>query len=71
MTVGGNLVKYPGKVATNVADLITTKLLINQIISNLKQRVATTNIKNFYLNNNLPTTEYMRIPVNIIPEDIY
>ena len=69
--VGGNLVEYPGEVATKAADLITTKLLINQIISNPKRRAAAIDIKDFYLNNDLPTTEYIRIPVNIIPEDIY
>ena len=71
MTVGGNLVEYPGKVATNAADLITAKLLINQIISNPKRQAAAINIKDFYLNNDLPTTEYICIPVNIIPDDIY
>ena len=71
MTVGGNLVEYAGEVATKAADLITTKLLINQIISNPKQQAAAINIKDFYLNNDLPTTEYICIPINIIPDDIH
>ena len=71
MTVGGNLVKYPGDKATKTADLTTAKLLINQTISNPKQRATAIDIKDFYLNNNLPTTEYIRIPTNIIPDNIY
>ena len=72
MTVGGNLVKHPGKVATKTADLTTTKLLISQMIANLKQQSAAVDIiKHFYPNNNLPITEYIRIPTNIIPDDIF
>eukprot|EP00957_Ditylum_brightwellii_P103372 7877546-Ditylum_brightwellii.AAC.1 len=33
ITVGGNLINYPGDVATNTADLITTKLLWNSVLS--------------------------------------
>eukprot|EP00957_Ditylum_brightwellii_P007657 578838-Ditylum_brightwellii.AAC.1 len=33
ITVGGNLINYPGDVATSTADLITTKLLWNSALS--------------------------------------
>ena len=66
MTVGGNLVEYPGEVVTKRTVLATAKLLLNQIIS----KPSALNIKDFYLNNDLPTTIYIHIPVNIIPDDI-
>ena len=71
MTVGGNLINYVGNVATKTADLTTVKILINKTISDPKQRAAAINIKDFYLNNDLPEKEYIRIPVSIIPDDIY
>eukprot|EP00957_Ditylum_brightwellii_P061076 4635204-Ditylum_brightwellii.AAC.1 len=33
ITVGGNLINYPGDVATSTVDLITTKLLWNCVLS--------------------------------------
>eukprot|EP00957_Ditylum_brightwellii_P039758 3010096-Ditylum_brightwellii.AAC.1 len=33
ITIGGNLINYPGDVATSTADLITTKLLRNSVLS--------------------------------------
>jgi hypothetical protein len=33
ITVGGNLVNYPGDVGTRTADLLTVKLLLNSVIS--------------------------------------
>jgi Reverse transcriptase (RNA-dependent DNA polymerase) len=71
MTVGGNLIDFPGDVATKTADLTTAKLLINSIISNPKGRAMCIDIKDFYLNNDLPNTEYIRIPVSIIPAAIW
>ena len=71
MTVGGNLINYVGNVATKTADLTTVKILINKTISNPTRRAAAIDIKDFYLSNDLPEKEYIRIPVNIIPKEIY
>ena len=71
MTIGGNLINYVRDIATKTADLTTVKVLINKTISDPRQRAAANDIKDFYLNNALPEKEYIRIPVNIIPEDIY
>ena len=71
MTVGGNLINYMGDVATGMANLTTVKILLNKTISNPKQQAAAIDIKDFYLNNNLSAKEYICIPVNIIPKEIY
>eukprot|EP00957_Ditylum_brightwellii_P129965 9912544-Ditylum_brightwellii.AAC.1 len=49
ITVDGNLINYPGDVATNTADLITTKILWNSILSTPGAKYVCIDIKNFYL----------------------
>ena len=70
-TVGGNLISYSGHTYTPNADLTTTKILFNSVISTDKARFMTIDIANFYLNSELDTYEYMLIPVKMIPQDIF
>ena len=42
----------------------------NSIIFTNKARTATTDIENFYLNNDLPESEWMKLPLEIIPDGI-
>jgi len=69
-TVGGDRVDYPGDVSTKTADLATVKTLLNSTISTPGARFMTGDLKDFYLNTPLDRYEYMRMPVNIIPESI-
>jgi hypothetical protein len=62
LTVGGNLVHYPGKVSIPTADLSTVKLLLNSVISTPGARFATFDLKDFYLGTRMARKEYMRIP---------
>ena len=70
LTVGGNLLDYEGDASTPTSDLITTKLHLNSVISTKNAKFATTDIKNFYLNNLLPESEWMKLPMSIIPEEL-
>ena len=70
LTLGGNLIKYPGDVSTKTAELETIKILFNSVISTNGARFLSIDIKNFYLNTPLERPEYVRIPVNLIPEEI-
>ena len=70
LTVGGNLICYPGNTSTNTADLTTAKLLFNSVISTMNAQFATIDIKNFYLNTPMQHYEYMKLPINIIPDEI-
>ena len=70
LTVGGNLVEYPGNVSTDTTDITTAKILFNSILSTPKARFLGIDIKNFYLNNDMTRYEYMKIPLDLIPEDI-
>ena len=70
LTVGGDRIKYPFDVSAPTADLPTIKLLWNSVLSSSGARYFTMDISNFYLGSPLPRPEYMRLPVNIIPEEI-
>ena len=67
ITVGGNLIDYPGELTTNTADLITSKILWNSVLSTPDARYMTVDITNFYLNTLLDRYEYMQIPLTLIP----
>ena len=69
LTVGGNLIVYPGELTTNTEDLITTKILLNSIISTLLAKFMTTDIKNMYLNTPLDRSEYTCIPVDLVRQE--
>jgi hypothetical protein len=71
MIVGGNLVEVTGDISTKGADLVTAKVLINDIISTPNCRATALDIKDFYLNNDFPTKEYVCICKENIPEDIW
>eukprot|EP00957_Ditylum_brightwellii_P092146 7015419-Ditylum_brightwellii.AAC.1 len=49
ITAGGNLINYPEDVSTTTADLITSKLLWNSIISTPGAKYCCIDLANFYL----------------------
>ena len=49
ITVGGNLIDYPDELTTCTADLTTTKLLWNSVISTPDAKYMCADIKSFYL----------------------
>jgi hypothetical protein len=68
LTAGGNLIEYPGELTTRTADLTTTKMLWNSVISTEDARYMCIDLKNFYLTENLDYYEYMKMPLNIFPQ---
>ncbi len=49
ITMGGNLIKYPGDCGTPTADLLTVKLLLNSVTSTPNAKFMTLDLKDFYL----------------------
>jgi hypothetical protein len=49
LTVGGNLINFPGDVSTPTADPTTAKLVMNHTLSTNNARYMCNDIKNFYL----------------------
>ena len=70
MTVGGNLIDYPGDCSTDTADLVTAKILFNETVSDPEGKFMGLDIKDFYLNNDLPRKECVCIPVHFLTQDI-
>ena len=69
ITVGGNLIKYPGELTTRTPDLTTTKVMWNIVISTRNARYMCADVKNFNLCTPLERYEYMRMPINLIPQE--
>ncbi len=49
ITVGGNLIHYPGEVTTRTADMTTSKILWNSVLSTPGAKYCCADVKNFYL----------------------
>ena len=69
ITVGGNLICYPGNVGTNTALLELVKLMINSVISCNGVKFACLDIKNFYLDTPMAEPEYAHIKMTNIPAE--
>jgi hypothetical protein len=48
-TVGGYRINYPGKVATQTADMLVAKMLFNSVVFTKGARFMTMDISNFFL----------------------
>ncbi len=67
ITAGGNLINYPGELTAKMADLTTSKLTWNSILSTKGARYMCLDIKNFYLTAPLNHFEYMKMPLTLFP----
>ena len=52
------------------ADLITTKIIFNSVLSTKDENFIFVDISNFYLKNLMDRYEFMKLPLDIIPEEI-
>ena len=70
VTVGGNQLDFPGDTTTNCASLTMTKCILNSTISTPGACFIPLDIKNFYYNTPIGRYEYMKISLEILPEEI-
>ena len=70
MTIGGNLIEYEGDVSSPTGSLTTYKIHCNDIISTPNARAMNLDIENYYLNTPLPSPEYMKVHISLIPDEI-
>jgi hypothetical protein len=70
ITLGGNLVNYPGDVGTRTADMLTVKLLFNSMISTPGAKFMSLDISNFYLMAPMTRYEYVRMNLDDFRKDI-
>jgi len=67
ITAGGNLINYPGELTTRTADLTTSKLMWNSVLSTEGTKYMCLDIKNFYLTDPLDRYKYMKMPLSLFP----
>jgi hypothetical protein len=67
--IGGNNIVYPGDVGTPTGSIELIKLLVNSVLSQRNARLATMDLKNFYLNTPLDRPEYIHIKLANIPQE--
>jgi hypothetical protein len=70
VTMGGNLVSFPGECGTPTADLLTVNLLLNSIISTTNAKFMTLDIKDSYLMTPMKRYEYFQMKLDLFPQDI-
>jgi hypothetical protein len=66
-TVGGDILDYSGDTATSMADITTFKNLINSTLSTNEAKTMMMDITKYYFGSPLPTYEYMRLRLTILP----
>jgi hypothetical protein len=67
ITAGGNLIDYNNNASVCMADLNTSKLHWNSMVSMENARYMCLDIKNIYLTAALKYFKYMKIPLSLFP----
>ena len=57
-------------ISAPTASVNTVKFILNSVVSTPGARCLLLDMKHFYLNNILPDTKFMRIPLKITPQEI-
>ena len=70
ITVDGNLINYPFKCTTRTADVTTSKMMWNSVISTPGAWYMTADVKKNYLCTPIDRQELMRMPIGLIPQAI-
>ena len=70
VTVVGDKLDLPGIATTTCASLTTTKCLINSTVSTPLSKFMTLDIINFYYNTPMEWYQYMKMSLDMIPEEI-
>ena len=71
LTVGGNLINFPGDVRTPTANMSTAKILTNRTISTKEAKFITFYLKKIsYIHWWCVRFEWMKIPINLLPQEI-
>ena len=70
VTVGGDILDYPGATTTNCARLTTTKCLLKSTISTLDSQFMTLDIKDLYYGTPMSRYEYTKTALGFFPDKI-
>ena len=64
ITVGSNLINFPGEVTTRTADIVISKIMWNSVLLTKDGKYMCVDASNFYLKTPMERREYMRIRVD-------
>ena len=70
ITMGGDGTNCPFDCGTTTADILTIKLLLNSVIFIPGGKTMTVDISNFYLNTPMSRYEYIRMKLEMFPDDV-
>ena len=70
ITAVGNLIIYPGELTTRTADITTSKILWNSVLSTKNAKYMCLDIKTIYLCAPMSRYEYMKMPITIFPQKV-
>ena len=70
LTVGGDRLEYDEKTSTKIAGLETIKIHLNSTTSTKDVKYTSADIGNFHTNSKLESSEYMRIHLSLISQEI-
>ena len=68
ITAGDNLIKYLGELTTRTADITSTKIIWNSVISTEGARYGYLDVGDLYLETPMDKFEYMKMPLSLFPE---
>ena len=64
LTLGVDIVNYPGDCSTPTVSFTKAKLLLNSIVSTINIHFMKIDIKHFYLNTPMTRSKYMRLKLS-------
>jgi hypothetical protein len=70
VTLGGDRLPYEGPTATHSASLVLVKTHLNSVVSTPGAKYATLGIKDYFYGTPMTTYEYVRLPMETIPQEI-
>jgi hypothetical protein len=70
ITAGGNHINYPGELSTRTADITTSKLMWNSILSTEGAKYMCLDLKKNYLSAPLDQYKYMKILLALFSDQI-
>jgi hypothetical protein len=69
ITIDGNTIAYHGNMGTKTGSIEVVKGVLNSVCSGPKGKFLTADIDNYYLNTPLDRLEYVRIKIDVIPQE--
>ena len=70
ITAGGNLIQCPGDLTTRTADITTSKIIWNSVVSTEGTRFECLDVGSFYLETPMQRYEYMKMPLSVFPQHV-